>query len=47
MEARGASPDVMGAPAGAVWLSDDLYRLGVEHHLGQLHQDQVADDESA
>jgi hypothetical protein len=37
----------MGVSAGAMWLSDMVYRLGVEHHLGELHKDQVSDDERA
>ena len=47
VKACGATPDAMGMSAGAMRLPDVVHRLGVEHHLGQLHQDQVDGDEAA
>jgi hypothetical protein len=35
--------NAVGVPAGAMRLSRQVHRIGVEHRLGDLDEDQVAD----
>jgi hypothetical protein len=38
--------DAVLPPAGAQWLTGQVYRVGVEHVLGQLGQHALATDNS-